>query len=262
MIKYLKLYRYFVKFSLIQAMQFRFDFFFRIIMDCMFYLVNILFYLVLFEHTGGIGGWTVSQVLIFTSSFLMMDAIQMTITSNGVWMIPNFVNKGELDYYLLRPVSSLFFLSTRDFAFNSFVNFLVTIGIMVWAFARSEVSYPFAKILLFVLLTFSGTYLFILLRILFLTPVFWTHSGRGLEAIFWTADKIAERPDAIYRGWVRKVLVSILPFAVISSFPARALFEADWISVSLYCVGIVVVFHFITMAVWNFGLKNYSSASS
>src|SRR5690606_30770987 len=110
MIKYLKLYQYFVKFSLIQAMQFRFDFFFRIIMDCIFYLVNILFYKVLFEHTGGIGGWTESQVLIFTSSFLMMDAIQMTITSNGVWMIPNLVNKGELDYYLLRPVSSLFFL--------------------------------------------------------------------------------------------------------------------------------------------------------
>ncbi len=260
--KYLKLYKYFVKFSLIQAMQFRFDFFFRIVMDCIFYLVNILFYIILFRHTGGIGGWTESEVLIFTSSFLMMDALQMSITSNGVWMIPNLVNKGELDYYLLRPVSSLFFLSTRDFAFNSFVNFLVTIGIMIWAFTRSEVSYPAVKILLFVFLTLNGTYLFFLLRVLFLIPVFWTHSGRGLEAIFWTADKIAERPDAIYKGWVRKVVIFILPFAVISSFPARALFQSNWLEVSLYCLGIVLAFHFITMGLWKWGLRSYSSASS
>ena len=260
--KYLRLYKHFVKFSLMQSMQFRFDFFFRIAMDCIFYLVNVWFYQVLFQHTGGIAGWTESQVMIFISGFLMVDAIQMTFISNGTWMIPQLVNKGELDYYLLRPVSSLFFLTTRDFAVNSFINLLVAAGIMIWAFSTSPVSYPLYKILVFVFLTLNGTYLFFLFRILTLTPVFWTHSGRGLEMIFWTLDKFAERPDGIYKGWVRKVLISVAPFAIISSFPARALFQEDTWSVAGYCVLVVVIMHVITMKAWSLGLKNYSSASS
>lgn len=245
-----------------QAMQFRFDFFFRILMDGIFYLVNILFYKVLFAHTAGIAGWTESQVLIFISGFLMVDAIQMTVISNGTWMIPNLVNKGELDYYLLRPVSSLFFLTTRDFAFNSFINLIMTAGIMFWAFSTSPESYPLYKILLFIFLTLNGTYLFFLFRILTLSPVFWTHSGRGLEMIFWTLDKFAERPDGIYKGWVRKILISIAPFAIISSFPARALFQDNPWEVASYCVFVVFVMHIITIKAWNLGLRHYSSASS
>lgn len=245
-----------------QAMQFRFDFFFRIIMDCIFYIVNVLFYRVLFIHTGGLAGWTESQVMIFLSGFLLVDAIQMTVISNGTWMIPNLVNKGELDYYLLRPVSSLFFLTTRDFAFNSFVNILVAVGIMIWAFSTSTVSYPLHKILLYLFLILNGTYLFFLCRILTLTPIFWTHSGRGLEMIFWTLDKFAERPDGIFTGWVKKILISIMPFAIISSFPARALFQDNTWQIAGYCIGVVLIAHIITMRVWSLGLRHYSSASS
>jgi ABC-2 type transport system permease protein len=260
--RYLRLYQHFVKFSLMQAMQFRFDFFFRIIMDCVFYFVNVLFYQVMFQHSSSLGGWTESQVMIFISGFLLVDAIQMTIISNGVWMIPGLVNKGELDYYLLRPISSLFFLTTRDFAFNSFINVIIAVGIMIWSFSLSPDPYPIYKILLYLFLTLNGTYLFYLLRILTLTPVFWTHSGRGLEMIFWTLDKFAERPDGIYRGAVRKILVSIMPFAIISSFPARALFQANPWEIAGYCILITTVLSFITFKTWNLALKHYSSASS
>ena len=43
------------------------------------------------------------------------DAIHMTVFSNNMWWFPIFINRGDLDYYLIRPVSSLFFLSLRDY---------------------------------------------------------------------------------------------------------------------------------------------------
>ncbi len=262
MMRYLRLYKHFVKFSLMQAMQFRFDFFFKIAMDCIFYIVNILFYKILFAHTGGLAGWSEPQVMIFLAGFLMVDAIQMTVISSGCWMIPGLVNKGELDYYLLRPVSSLFFLSTRSFAFDSFINVLVAAGILVWAFVTSPVTYPLYKILIFLFLTLNGTYLFFQMRIIALAPIFWTHSGRGLEMIYWTLTKFGERPDGIFKGVMRLVLVSIMPFAIMSSFPARALFQENTWEVAGYCVAVVLVLHFVMVKIWNFGLKSYSSASS
>jgi ABC-2 type transport system permease protein len=262
MIRYLRLYKHFVQFSLIQSMQFRFDFFFKIAMDCIFYLVNILFYKILFTHAGGLAGWSESQVMIFLAGFLMVDALQMTIISSGCWMIPGLVNKGELDYYLLRPVSSLFFLTTRMFAFDSFINVLVAAGIMIWAFVTSPVEYPIYKILIYLLLTLNGTYLFFQMRMIAMAPIFWLHSGRGLEMIYWTLTKFGERPDGIFKGITRLVLVSVVPFAVMSSLPARALFQDNTWEVAGYCVLVVVVMNFVLMKVWNLGLKNYSSASS
>jgi ABC-2 type transport system permease protein len=245
-----------------QAMQFRFDFFFRILMDVAFYLVSLLFYKVLFTQTSGLAGWTEAQVMIFISGFLVVDAIQMTVFANGTWMIPIYVNKGELDYYLLRPVSSLFFLSTRDFAFNSVINLIIAAGIMIWAFFEYPGNFELSKIIFYTFLIINGTYLFFLMRIMMLLPVFWTHNGRGLEMIFWTLNKFSERPDGIFRGLFQKALVSIMPFAIICSVPARFLFQENSWHLAGYCILVTVVFHLVSVSLWNLGLKNYSSASS
>ncbi|MCB0385330.1 MAG: hypothetical protein KDD43_08040, partial [Bdellovibrionales bacterium] len=67
MIRYLRLYMYFLRFSFSRAMEFRIDFFFRIFMDLIFYIVNILFFKVIFIHSDLLAGWTEPQVFIFVS---------------------------------------------------------------------------------------------------------------------------------------------------------------------------------------------------
>ena len=119
--RYLRLYLNFLRFSFSRAMEFRVDFFFRVGMDTIWYAIHLTFFTVLFRHTGLLGGWDFDQCLIFAASLFVADAIQMTVFSNNMWWLPIYVNKGDLDYYLVRPVSSLFFLSVRDFAANSFL---------------------------------------------------------------------------------------------------------------------------------------------
>ena len=128
LLRYLRLYGYFVRFSTSRTLEFRIDFFFRVFMDLVYYGVNIAFYGVIFLHTELLGGWTRDQSLVFMGGFLLVDAIVMTLFSNNIWWLPILINRGDLDYYLLRPVSSLFFLSVRDFAVNSFINLRVRGG--------------------------------------------------------------------------------------------------------------------------------------
>src|SRR6185503_921918 len=118
-IRYLRLYGYFLRFSFSRALEFRFDFFFRIGMDTLWYAHHLAFFWILYRHTTLLGGWTLDQMYIFAGGVFLMDGIQMTMTANNTWMLPILVNKGDVDYYLMRPVSSLFFLSLRDFAANS-----------------------------------------------------------------------------------------------------------------------------------------------
>ena len=73
----------------------------------------------------------------------------MTFFANNMWKLPLAVNRGDLDYHLVRPVSTLFFVSLRDFAANSFVNLLMAVGVLVWAVSVHPTPLPAWRIALF-----------------------------------------------------------------------------------------------------------------
>ena len=148
-VRYLRLYAHFVRFSMSRTLEFRIDFFFRVFMDLAYYGVNIAFYQVIVLHTELLGGWNRDQTLVFMAGFLLVDAMVMTLFSNNIWWLPIFINRGDMDYYLLRPVSSLFFLSVRDFAVNSFINFLFAVGILAWALSRTAEPWSAGAVVLY-----------------------------------------------------------------------------------------------------------------
>jgi ABC-2 type transport system permease protein len=261
-VRYIRLYGHFVAFSFSKGFEFRFDFYMRIIMDLFYYAVAIAFYRVLFIHTPSLGGWNVDQAMVFVSGYLIVDAINMTLFTNNLWFLPSLINRGDLDYYLIRPVSSLFFVCMRDFAANSFVNLICAFGIFGWALSRLPDPLSLPRIATFMVLIFAGTLIFVSMSAIANLLVFWTHAPNGFGEIVWTLNKFGERPDRIYRGFARKILLLVLPFAVIASYPARILLEGfDW-QIAVHVLGVAALFVGIVIGVWTLGLRNYSSASS
>ncbi len=261
-VRYVRLYAHFIAFSFGRAFEFRFDFYMRIIMDLFYYAVQIAFFRILYLHTPGLGGWNESQAMIFVSGYLIVDAINMTLFTNNMWALPTLINRGDLDYYLVRPVSSLFFVSVRDFAVNSFLNLVFAVGIFIWAISRYEGSFSFGQILLFMVLILNGAIIFYCMNILANLITFWSHSSQSMGEMVWSLLKFAERPDRIFTGWTRRILTTILPFCLIASFPARILLEGFRWPVLFQLTGVTVVFLGVVGFVWDRGLKSYSSASS
>lgn len=260
--RYLKLYGSFVRFGFSRALQFRLDFTFRIFMDVLWYTVNLAFFVVVFGHTGRLGGWTSDQVYVFAAGLFLADAVNMTVFSNNLWMLPISINKGDIDYHLLRPVSPLFMLSLRDFAANSFVNLMITVGIFIWAVARYPGTLGVGPVLGFVGLVLCGTILHYAIAMIFIIPTFWTHSAGGFREIFWSVDSFTQRPHRIYRGWVRRILMSLLPLAMVVSVPALALFEGAWAWAVPAVLGATGTVFLAMSLLWRAGLRSYGSASS
>ncbi len=260
--RYLRLYACFVRFSFSRAMEFRLDFFFRIVMDLVWNAVHLGFFWLLFRHTTLLGGLDFDQAIVFAASFFLVDALHMTIFSNNMWWFPTLVNRGDLDYYLIRPVSPLFFLSLRDFAANSFVNLLAAVGILAWALARCPGSFSPGPLILFFLLLGGGLLLHFCLNLLFLLPVFWMHSASGTRELFFALSRYSQKPHGIFRGWVLRVLVTALPFALIASFPVNALFFGASLGRLAHVLAVVVGMFGLLLLVWRRGLAAYASASS
>lgn len=260
--RYLRLYAHFLRFSFSRAMQFRLDFFFRVGMDTLWYAMHLTFFGVLYGHTDAVGGWDRHQTAVFLGGVFVADALQMTLFSNNLWNFTQAVNKGDLDYHLVRPVSTLFFVSLREFAANSFLNLLMAIGILVWAIAGYPHPFPPGALLAYVPTLLLGVFLHFCLQLGFLLPVFWIHSGTGLRDVFWTVDAYTSRPVGIFSGWVRRVLVSVLPLALVVSYPTRVLLEGPSVGLVAHVAGAAVVAFVVLLFVWKRGLLAYSSASS
>lgn len=260
--RYFRLYAYFLRFSFSKAMNFRLDFFFRIFMDVIYYFVNISFFKLVYLHTPLLGNWNESQIMVFVSSYLVVDAINMTVFSSNMWWLPYFINKGELDYYLTRPISPLFFLSLREFSANSFVNFFMAFGLLTYALASYPTSFSFGELLLFAVLLLNGVLLYYAIQMMMILPVFWTHSSRGFVDLFYALGLAMERPDKIFKGWLRVIFTTILPFALIASFPTRLFLDKFEWQTLLHLTIVTISLWSVMLFVWRKGLRAYSSASS
>jgi ABC-type uncharacterized transport system permease subunit len=192
----------------------------------------------------------------------LIAALQMTLFANNLWMLPTYVNKGDLDYYMVRPVSSLFFLSLRDFAANSFINLLMSVGPLSWALARYPGPLGAGGIAVFAGLLLLACVLHFSMQMMFTIPVFWLQTSGGLRGIFWSLDRYTGRPLGILRGWVRRASVSLLPFALIVSVPTTALFGGLSWRLLVHMAGLTSAAFLLMVSMWSRGLRSYASASS
>ena len=231
-------------------------------MDIIYAIILIAFYEILYKQTPTLGGWNREQAMIFVGICLVVDSIQMTLFTNGLNNIAELVNKGDLDYYLVRPVSSLFFLVLREVSLNSGINLLISFCILIYYFSVSSLTFSFLSLVGFAILVLNGSLIYCLLRLLFVLPVFWLGSVRGLDSLFYNLYYCVDRPDKVFRGAVRLILTTILPFCVMASFPAQVLFGHGGYGLVLHTFGVSLGLGIITYFVWARCLKAYSSASS
>lgn len=260
--RYLRLYLHFLRFSFSRSLEFRVDFFFRIGMDVVYYAAELTFFSVLYLHTPLLGGWNLDQIYVFVCGVLFVDAAAMTIFSNNLWWLPIFVNQGDLDYYLVRPVSPLFFLGLRDFAANSFLNLALAGSLVGWSLWRYPAPLAAGQVAIYLALLGLGVVIYFFFRLAFILPVFWLHSSRGLDELSWTLWRLAERPHRIYADWLRLALVTVLPVALAISVPVEVLFGGATVAGVSRIVLVVGLFAAAVGVFWRVALRAYSSASS
>ena len=262
MIRYIRLYLYFLRFSISKALEFRVDFYFRVLMDVIFYATQFMFFNIIYLHTPILGGWNHDQITLFVASFIFVDAFNMTFFANNSWWFPTYINRGDLDYYLTKPVSSFFFMGFKEIAANSFLNLIFAATLLGYFLSNGAIDYPGYKLIPFLLCLINGALLYAMIFLLFLMSVFWTQSPRGFGDVFYTAEKIMHRPDGIFSGYLRRFFLHILPFSIMASYPTRYLVTPNSNHLILEIILTSLSVYFVGFLVWKKGLRDYSSASS
>lgn len=224
-------------------------------------LAGSLFSLFLFYQTGyTFEGWSWEEALVVLGVFTLLQGFSTTFLAPNLNQIVKHVQQGTLDFVLLKPISSQFWLSTRTvspWGLPDLIFGLVLIGyagsrlgIEGYAYLWSAVPLIFGLLSLYSLWFMLGATSIWFVKIYNVTEVL-----RGLL-------EAGRFPMAAYPVAYRFFFTFIVPVAFLTTVPAETLLnrvQAGWI---LGSGMLAVILLLVSRSFWRFALRFYTSASS
>ena len=247
-----------------REMEYRANFLSAWVIDIIWYALNLLFFDAIFLHVEGIADWKRYEVYVFMGAVYILDALATGVIFENAIRLPRAVNKGELDFILLKPVNPQFLASVRYIKLSSLSNVIFGIPVLIYGLAMLGITPSVADVALFIVMLINGLIMTYATCFMFQTLSFWLLASQGFEyGYYQLMYNFIMKPDSIYRGAVRFVLTYILPATVIASFPARALMDKDVErSMIVWSFAGAALLLWLSTRLFKLGLRRYESASS
>jgi len=261
--RYFSIYAALWKNSVAREMSFKGNFILWIVVELLWFGLQLCFISVLYSQTDSIGTWTKWQmVLLVGASSFIQQAYQAFFLVN-MTNLSELVRTGKMDFLLALPVNTRFIVSLRQVDLGAFVNAAFALCVMIYAAARLDLHPTFGQLVGFGALCVVGILLHYSLMFMLAAISFWTVRAQGVVWGYYNLFNIARLPDDAFRGVFKAVFTFALPMLLVSNVPTRAL--AGTLSspkMWLLLIGVAVVWTLISEWFWRLSLRRYTSASS
>jgi ABC-2 type transport system permease protein len=261
--RYLSIYAALWKTSVTREMSFKGNFILWIVVEVLWFALQLCFIGVLYLQTNSIGTWTQWQVvlLVGASSFIQ-QTYQAIFLSNCV-NLSELVRTGKMDFLLMLPVNTRFVVSLRQVDLGSFVNGAFAVAVMVYAAGKLGLHPTVAQILGFLALCAVGILIHYSLMFMLAAISFWTVRAQGIVWGYYNLFNIARMPDEAFRGVFKAVFTFVLPVLLVSNVPVRVLaHKLTSPTLWLVLLGMGVVCAVISEWFWRLSVRRYTSAST
>jgi ABC-2 type transport system permease protein len=259
--KYLRLTKAFFKASIMADLEYRANFATRILTDIFWYLAQVAMWEGLFRVTTKIGDWNLAQTRVFLGLLFVVDAIYMVLFSENLDRMSEKVRKGEIDLLLAKPVSSQFFMSLQRMNTAILGNLAIAIVWLVFSLMLLP-DLQWTRIFWLFVLIPAGLLSLYSIRFSFSSLAMLFTRADNVQYLWFQVYRLGMRPDSIYSPWLKLLVLTLLPVAVVASVPARALLDPPnfllFIWVVVWSGGLL----YLSNRFWKFCLRHYSSASS
>lgn len=262
MIRYFRLWWHFFLNSLSRELEYKSHFLTMIVVDVVWYSTQIALFEVIFLHTNTIGGFTKPEMTIFLATFFLSDSINEFLFAKNFWTMSENVTKGDLDFYLMKPVSTTFMVLFRYVYISAIFNLIGCIILLLWGVSLLSYSPTIWDILNFLLLFILGNSILLSLQVLLSGIIIKSIAGESIVNSFYSTFQIAGKPDTIFSYLLRKFFLYIFPISMIASLPTKALLSQIGI-IELFIAAVIATIYFVgAYKFFMHSLKKYSGASA
>jgi len=260
--RYLSILRIFWSASVSAEMEYRANFLMAAATSVMT-LAGTVLMLFLFYRTGyQMGGWPWRDALAVVGVFTFLEGTQSTFMTPNRTRVTEHVREGTLDFVLLKPVDSQFWLSVRAVSLWGVPNIVMGLAIVVYALVTREtpptgvgVLLGSAALPLAVLMLYSLGYLLSTLSIWFIKLYNITMAMQALV-------ETGRYPITAYPLAYQTFFTFVLPVAFMTTVPAQLMTSRGGTGWLLGAAVVAALLLTLSIAFWRFALRYYTSASS
>lgn len=241
---------------------YRGDFFVTLATSFAATIFALAFVFVLFGK-GELAGWTLPEEAFLYGFSLIPFGIFNVLSLNLYDFGNNYIIEGKFDRVMLRPVSTLFQVLFEQFRIESLQEVATGIFCIWWSSSRLHIDWTAVKLLLLFFWIVCAAVIYVSVFLLLTTVSFWFEDRIGVHPPVWNVIAFGRWPLSIYSGAVQFFLCWIIPFGLASFYPSVRFLGRRTAPQYLAFVPVVAVtFLILSIAMWNFGTRHYSSTGS
>lgn len=261
--RYLGLYAALWKNSVTREMGFKSNFLLWIVVEMLWFALQLTFMAVIYSHTERIGTWTKWEVVLLVGAAHFIQQIFTALFLVNCTQLSEHIRTGKLDFMLLLPINTRFLVSLRQVDLGGFINAGSAVAVMVYAARELHLAPSALQIAGFLALCAIGLLIHYSLMFLLSAISFWTVKAQGIVYGYYNLFNIARMPDAAFHGLFKAVFTFVLPILLVVNVPVKLLtnkLQSPWelallLAMALACFTVSELF-------WRLSLRRYTSASS
>jgi ABC-2 type transport system permease protein len=278
---YWKVFATFARNSLVRDMTFRTNFIMQCVSSIGWTLMNVGFYLIVFQYTTSIGegtGWDRERFFLFIATTWFINSIVQAFFMPNAEEFSELIRTGGLDFALLKPIDTQFLISFRRIDWSALSNFfagVVIASVALYSLVTREIdplSVTPATVILYLVFLACGIAIMYSLMICLSATSIWLGRNQTLYNFWFYITNFSRYPMEIYNeGWGRPLFgffTFIVPVLVVVNVPARILAKPlspphDWELLFIVWGACATVLSLVASR-WVFkkALTSYRSASS
>ncbi|MDB9465155.1 ABC transporter permease [Dolichospermum circinale] len=258
--RYLKVLRLFWTAAIAAEMEYRINFIIAAL-SSLGNLVGSIFGLFLFYRTGyTFTGWSWEAALVVLGIFTLLQGFSATFLSPNLNYIVRHVQEGTLDFVLLKPVRSQFWLSCHTFSLWGIPDLIF--GLLIIGYAGTKLGLGIDRYLFTLWPLFCGLVILYSLWFILGATSIWFIKIYNITEVLKGFLEAGRYPITGYPAVYRFFFTFVLPVSFLTTIPAQSMLgEIEF--TSLLGAGLLAfVLFFISTQFWRFALRFYTSASS
>ncbi|NJL01727.1 MAG: ABC transporter permease [Spirulinaceae cyanobacterium RM2_2_10] len=220
-----------------------------------------LFGLFLFYRTGyEFPGWSWAEALLVVGIFTILQGFAATALAPNLNRIVEYVQEGTLDFVLLKPISSQFWLSTRTLSPWGLPD--VLFGLVIIGYAGMQLQLSWLNYLTGLLpLAFGMVMLYSLWFILGATSI-WFVKIYNVTEVLRGLLQAGRFPMVAYPALYRVFFTFVVPVSFLTTIPAEAALGRSPLGWLLLSALLAMLLLALSNAFWRYARRFYTSASS
>ena len=260
--KYLKVHSKFLHTSLASELEYKTNILIDLITAILSLIGSIFLLSIFFQNSDNIGGWDFEQALIIQGIYTLLNGVTNTWFNPNLTEIVKYIREGTLDFVLLKPIDSQFFISLKKINPSGFLEIILGLSLLIYCIKINQIDLNFSFLPLALITIICSICVLYSLWFFISTTTIWFVKTWNATEVLRSFLYIGRFPLSSFSFSLRIFFSVFIPIAFITTIPSEVFLGVATYWKIILEVIISSIFLITSRKFWLFALRFYTSASS